>query len=1028
MTDSRRSPNVLTIPAGAPFLRTLVDGLLDGEVVPGFAPRHDPLALADATIFLPTRRAARALRDAFLDALDGRAALLPRIAPLGDVEEDASLADAPDDLDAELPPAVGPLERRLTLARMVMRFAETLDRSALSLDSRDGPLIPATAAEAIHLAGDLEALVEAVETEEVDLSSLDTLVGGEHDTFWELTSAFLKIALRAWPDHVEGLGRMDPSRRRRLQIDAAAARVAAGDAPVVAAGSTGSVPATRRLLAAIAHAPRGAVVLPGFDRDALDDASYARLLDEEPGSYGHPQRGLALLVRALGARRDEVRAFGPVPPFLAARARLVADAMRPAATTDMWSYTEGSRPHGPDALDGVASVAAEHPRGEAEAIAVALRETLERPGATAALVTPDRDLAIRVGVELERWGVAVDDSAGAPLKDTDAGALLRLLAEAGLDPSPSSLHALLRHPRGAAWAAEACGPRAADALAVLGFRSPALDPGFAALDAAPAPDPARRPSSIEARFDGADREAARRLLNRLRDALQPLTPLQTMAEAPLDRLADALTCSYTFIVGERSDEASEHILGFLEELREAAAHADPVPPRAASGVLVALMAGRVVRPAGRRHPRLQILGPLEARMIQADRVVLGGLNEAVWPPAPQADPWINRPLRAQLGLPPPERRIGLSAHDFAQGLGAREVILTRAAKAGGAPTIASRWLERIAAVADPAALAAAEARGRRFAALADALDDAPRDAAPQPPAPRPSRDLRPTRMSVTAVETWLRDPYSIYARMILRLDELGPIAPPPGPRELGEAIHAALQRFVEERIDPAGPAARDALLGFGRDAFGPLLARDEIRVLWWPRFERAADWMLGFERDRAPHLAAAHVEQKGETRFTTSAGREFALTARADRVDAMADGTYAILDYKTGAAATVKQALAGFAPQLPLEAAILRAGGFSLAPGGGDVGGLTLLRLTGRDPAGEITDIRDKAETLDAVADRALARFKAVVERFENEEMPYLSLSHPRFVARPEGPYAHLARVKEWSATGGAPEGDGGDA
>ncbi|GLK54260.1 ATP-dependent helicase/nuclease subunit B [Methylopila capsulata] len=1023
-----RAPNVLTIPAGAPFLATLARGILDGTVVPDFAPRGDPLALAEATIFLPTRRAARALRDAFLAELDGRATLLPRIAPLGDVDDDAGAAEDAAEADGELPPAAAPLERRLALARLVFGFAGALDRSMLRLSDEDGPLIPATAAEAIHLAAELEALIDQIETEEVDVAALGALAPGEHDRYWAITQSFLQVALTAWPEHLEQVGRLDPSRRRRLQLDAAAAQVIAGAGPVIAAGSTGSAPATRRLIAAIAHAPRGAVVLPGFDRDGLDDAAWTALRDgDAPGLYGHPQRGLSRLAQALGVSRAEVRELAPASPALAARARLAGDALRPAETTDAWGASSGDLFEVVGSLDGVALVDAPHPRGEAAAIAVALRETLATPGKTAALVTPDRGLAARVATELARWGVAIDDSAGAALKATPAGGLLRLVAEAAFDSRPAPLLALLRHPRCRLADAPGLGPRATDALDILAFREALPGRGFEALRRAlREPEEGERRHGPAKRFGGPDRAAARALVDSLEAALSPLASALDAPTAPLERLAAALTGAYTEIAGEAEGDDAEAVVQFLEELREAALEAEPIAPRAFPGVLVALMAGRVVRPPRDRHPRLRILGPLEARLLHVDHMVLGGLNEGVWPPTPQSDAWINRPLRAQLGLAPPERRIGLSAHDFVQGLGAREVTLTRAAKAGGAPTIPSRWLQRLAAVADPIAHAAAKARGARLARLAEKLDEAPREPAPRPPEPRPPLALRPLQISVTGVETWLRDPYSLYARAVLRLDELGPVGPEPGARELGDVIHAALEAFARSGLTAADPDARPALLRFGEAAFGPLLERDDARLLWWPRYARIVDWFLGFERSRAPFVARTLVEQTAAHRFTTRMGREFALTARADRIDALNDGDFAILDYKTGRTASVKQVLAGFAPQLPLEAALLAVGGFAdAAPDGGTPSGLALIRLTGRDPAGEVVDVRAKDEPIADVAAKALTRFRQVVDRFEDEAEPYRSLSHPTFLSRPEGPYAHLARVKEWSATGGASDGEG---
>lgn len=1013
--DSSR-PNVLAIPPGVAFLPALARGILDGEVVPGFAPRADPIALADATVYLPTRRAVRGLRDAFLEALDGRATLLPRIAPLGDVEDDAEIVEPL--AETELPPPAAPFARRLVLARLVSAFAAALDRSILGLKSEDGPLVPATAADAIHLAGDLEALIDAIETEEVELSGLDALIPGEHDRYWAITQAFLKVALAAWPEHCASAGVLDPSRRKRLTLGMAARRAAAGRGPVIAAGSTGSAPATRRLIEAIARHPRGAVVLPGLDRDGLDDAAWRLLLESREASLaGHPQGGLSRLLASLGAARSDVRALGAPSPALAARARLVSEALRPAETTDAWRARRLADAELADAMAGVAILDAPNLRLEAAAVAVALREVLETPEKTAALVTPDRALAARVAAELERWGISVDDSAGRPLAATAAGTLLRLIAETALDPRPELVLALVRAPA-CRLAAEA-GSRALDALDVVALRTIAPGEGLGALrDILSSAEGGR---GVAARFGAEDRARAYELVGRIETALGPLAAFAAERAAPLDRLVGALDAAFSALAAETEEARS--VADLIDELEGAASAADPIAPIAFPGVLEALMAGRVLRPPRDRHPRLRILGPLEARLLRFDRVVLGGLNEGTWPAVPQADPWINRPLRAALGLPAPERRIGLAAHDFAQGLGAEEVVLARAAKVGGAPTVPARWLQRLAAVAAGPAHDGAKARGERFLRLAEALDDAAREPAPRPPEPRPPLGLRPERLSVTEVETLLRDPYSIYARHVLELQALDPVGPQPGAAELGNAIHKALQTFTESGMAPDAPEAREALLAFGREAFGQLIERDDVNTLWMPRFARIADWILAFHRERAGAVAASHVEAKGGLTFDTRAGRSFALNARADHIDAMREGGVALLDYKTGATASVRQVLAGFAPQLPLEAAILREGGFKgLEPGAIDA--MALVKLTGREPAGEVVDIRDKEKSPDAIAAEALARFKAVIDRFEDETEPFRSLSHPKFLARPEGPYAHLARVKEWSATGGAAEGE----
>jgi len=434
----------------------------------------------------------------------------------------------------------------------------------------------------------------------------------------------------------------------------------------------------------------------------------------------------------------------------------------------------------------------------------------------------------------------------------------------------------------------------------------------------------------------------------------------------------------------------------------------------------AALGGRVVRPPPRSGARVRILGTIEARLADSDRVVLGGLVEGTWPPDTQCDAWLSRPMRKQLGLDLPERRIGLSAHDFAQLLGAPEVILTRAAKIAGAPTVPSRLVQRLAAVAGPH-WQAAVARGDLYLAWARELDW-PDEVTPAPrPAPKPPRAARPKGLSVTEIEHWLRDPYTVYAKHILKLRPLDAVDTAPGAAERGNVIHAAINDFTRQFADnlPADPAA--ALIDFGRARFRELEEFPEARAFWWPRFVRIARWFGGWEAGRRPDIAALAAEIQGEFDIPLAEGM-FKLRGRADRIERHADGRYVILDYKTGSVRTEKQVRTGLAPQLTLEAAMLRRGGFKGIPVGAAVAELAYVMLKGGARAGEFIPVDFKEGTPDGQADRALEKLSELVRRFDNECEPYRSLVHPMWKAR-YGDYDHLARVKEWSATGG-PEDD----
>jgi len=410
--------------------------------------------------------------------------------------------------------------------------------------------------------------------------------------------------------------------------------------------------------------------------------------------------------------------------------------------------------------------------------------------------------------------------------------------------------------------------------------------------------------------------------------------------------------------------------------------------------------------------------------MQADRIIVGGLIEGVWPPSPRIDPWLSRPMRHELGLDLPERRIGLSAHDFAQLLGADEVILTHSAKAGGAPAVASRFLHRLEAVAGGGLWKAAGRAGEKYVAYAHELDRPGQVTPARQPEPRPPRAMRPLKLSVTAIEDWLRDPYTIYAKHILRLDALDPVDMPLSAADRGSAIHDALGEFTEAfaaRL-PDDPAR--ALRDIGEKYFAPLMERPEARALWWPRFQRIARWFAEWEQARRDAIEKIVAETRGEIAIALGNERIFHLSARADRIERRQGGGYAILDYKTGQPPTAKQVRMGLSPQLTLEAAILREGGFPDIDVGSAVSQLVYVRLSGNNPPGEerILELKikpnDTPQPPDTAAAEARQKLEALIRAFEDETQAYTSLNLPMWTNR-YGTYDDLARIKEWSAAGG---------
>jgi len=1006
------SAHVFTIPASAPFLPTLIRALTKGELIAGFPNSADPLALANATLFLPTRRACALAREAFLDVLGVEAAVLPRIVPLGDIDEDelAFAEAASGEAGLDVPPELGGLERRMLLAQFVLAWAERLKP-----EKGEPPLIVHSPAAALALADALARLIDDMTTRQVAWERLNGLVPDHLDRYWQLTLDFLKIAGENWPKLLDERGAIEPAARRDLLIEAERIRLAVNDAPVIAAGSTGSMPATAKLLATIAKLPHGAVVLPGLDTD-LDDDSWeliggvkdgARVV--QPPASGHPQFAMHALLRRIGIGRDDVA------PLAAngARERLTSEAMRPSDATEHWAERIDTAARD-EALASLAMIEAANAEEEALAIAVALREAVEQDK-TAALVTPDRALARRVAAALGRWNIEADDSGGDALPDTEAGVFARLVAQAALGGlAPVTLLALCKHARFRLGAAAGAHTRAIAALELAVLRGPRPRPGTKGLAHALATFRATKEtlhgSDPRKRITNADLDAAQALVERLGVALAPLedsngTHSFSALAAQHAGAVRALSADDTGTQAAFAGEDGAKLADAFAEVAEQRADLRAAPGDYAD-LFETAIAGEVCRRAGRPGARVRILGTIEARLIHVDRIVLGALVEGVWPPETRSDPWLSRPMRLELGLDLPERRIGLSAHDFAQLLGMPEVILTRAAKLGGAPTVASRFTQRLAAVAGETQWKSALERGARYVAWARDLDHAPmRHTAPL--------EVRPTRLSVTDIEHWLRDPYTIYAKHILKLAPLDAVDTKPGARDRGTVIHGAIGDFTEQYAKglPDDPLGR--LLALGEKRFAPLQDYPEARAFWWPRFLRIARWFVAWETSRRTNVATLFAEVGGSLEVPFGK-RTFKLTTRADRIERLADGSYAILDYKTGSTPTEKQVRTGLSPQLTLEGAILRAGAFEDVPAG-SLSQFAYVSLRGRDPAGEESAIEFKDGTADHHADKALTKLKGIVARFEDEATPYRSLVSPMWKTR-YGDYDHLARVKEWSA------------
>jgi ATP-dependent helicase/nuclease subunit B len=968
--------NLATIPAEAGFLDTLAAR---------WRAAHGSDALARGVILLPTRRSARALAATFVAQAGGRPLLLPRIAALGAPDE------APLVLAGELslPPAVDAGERLGALAALVLKLPANLGGGG-------------SADRALALARELAALMDEAERAEVPLAeALTRAADADYALHWQVTLRFLRIVTEAWPAWLIERGLMNPAARQvallRAQARAWEARPPAE--PVWVAGTTAGIPAVAELLRVVAALPQGQVVLPALDQELAAGAWAA--VDES-----HPQGGMKRLLAMLGAEVGAVARWSGAAVASAGRVRTLSRALLPAAV-----LAADWRASGPVDTGGLWRLEAADEQEEALAIALILRQTLESPGARAALVTPDRVLALRVVAELGRFGVVADDSAGEELAATPPAVFLRLLAQAVLSGfAPVPLLALLKHPLAAVGLAPAaCRARARQLE--LGLRGPKPPPGLAGLRTR-----AEGVSPVAVALVAALEKAAAPLL-RVAGAISvaPADLLRALlAAAEAVATTDTQAGAELLWSGEEGEALAQVLAGALPGL----GHLPAQPPEVLPGVLEAVLEGAVVRSRralrgreGREHPRVFVWGLLEARLQSAEVLVLGGLVEGVWPPATDPGPWMSRPMRARAGLPGSEEAVGQAAHDFfTLATAAPTVVLSSPRRRDGAPAVRARWLVRLEAFL----------RGRApvlpvhpAAAWARALDQPvgpPRPA--RPPTPRPPLAVRPRRLSVTDVETWVVDPYALYARHILRLLALPPLEQETDAADYGVIVHRALHDLAATlgTTWPADGAER------ARQALEHALERERLRrslAEWWrPRLRRIADWVAEREAERRQRgMRAIAAEASGEWELPQTGG--FRLRGRADRIECRADGMLAIVDYKTGEVPTEKAVAAGFRPQLLLEAAMARAGAFGPSVQG-EVAELLYWQLSGRAIAGrDLSLFAGDAAVLRRQVDAAAEGLRALIRRFDRPQQPYLARPHPQHVPR-FSDYAQLARVAEW--------------
>jgi ATP-dependent helicase/nuclease subunit B len=966
--------NIYTIPAGISFVDALAQRLLEET-------KESPLSLTSYKILLPTRRACKHLQEAFLRQSAGKPLLLPAMAPLGDIDEEElsiTLFQAEDMLS--LPPSISKLERTILLTQLVRAQGRG---KGLEQD--------------VHLAQALGKLMDQIYTEDLDIQNLDKAVPREEFAeHWQVSLDFLKLISKHWPEILQERGVIDLAdhRNRLMKKLASYWEAHPPEGKIIAAGSTGSIPATARFLKTIAELENGRVVLPGLDQ-LMDEESW-NILDDT-----HPQYLLKQLLKKLEIPRDGVLLWPGIQEAEKhqARRRLVSEIMRPADTTDRWLDLPRNFTLSKDDIS-IERYDCDTSQEEALTIAVILREALENPDTTAAIVTPDRKLARRIAMACRRWGIEIDDSAGRSLPETEAGLFFQLCLEAACSGfRPVSLLAFCKTslclpPSFNNWRETV---RKADEKIMRGPVSKK-------------PLEYYKKQTGQEFFSASEKADLISFIEFIEDTFQELAALCNAEQPqPFEKwISSHLKVLECFCDPEIlwSGEDGENLALFLSEIQEYAEDVPSLDGEAYLSFLVQMMKDISVRPVYGFHPRLAILGQLEARLLSADIMVLSGLNEETWPPAPPASPWMSRPMLKNFGLPSPERSIGLAAHDYAQALCGPKVYLTRSLKKDGAPTVPSRWLQRLDTVLE-ALNCKEEIYSGKALAIARKLDNVSNYTQIARPAPRPPLTLRPRKLSVTKIETWMNDPYSIYGRYILRLKKLDPLEQDLDAALRGNILHAVLFRFVSE----GGALSVPRFLSLAREEFDKENIEGDVRALWEPRLYQLADWLVKKEAQWREVWKPYQQEISGEMVFETKE-KPFTLTGKADRIDLSRDGeSVAIIDYKSGGSFTMAGMLDGRHPQLPLEALMIENAAFENVRSL-ETGNLSYWILKGGKEPGIAVEVA--GDKLQASIENAKEGFRRLIEIFDCEETPYYSIPNPDRIPA-YNDYEYLARIKEWS-------------
>ncbi|MCY4542158.1 MAG: double-strand break repair protein AddB [Rhodobacteraceae bacterium] len=974
MFEHSTKPRVFFLPPGCHFAEEFVAGLISRMA------NTEPAAMAQVRIHANTASLRRAITEAFI--AQGNT-FIPRIRLLTEFATDPDFPNIP-----------GPVSR-------LVRELELAEATSALLD-RDKRFAPRSTT--YELATSLARLMDEMHDRNIRPDRLRQLDLTSHSAHWDQSLRFINIIDRYW----RATSVPDANARQRLVVEAQLERWRREPPshPVIVAGSTGSQATTLMFMKAVASLPQGALLLPCFDNE-LPPAAW-QMLDSPATSESHPQYRFVELAEELGIDLADVAPWRRQTRVDRNRNRLVSLALRPAPVTDQW-LNEGSRLTGlSEAARGLTLIEASSPREEAEAIAVRMRAAVHE-NQSIGLVTPDRQLVMRVKAALKRWNLVPQDSVGDPFTRTPQGRFLVQIGNLmGRRAGLGDIFSLLKNPL-----TNSADQRSQHVRIVRRMETDVRRQG-------PEFDPLQQLEKWAGRRGRDSRAKAlftwyERLFRRL--AAVATMPFAQMVHVHME-FAEAFAAtpngSPSELLWRRDMAAARRAAQLMKELTDNTGNLGAISPMDYASIFFGVASGVRVTEPYRSHPLLAVWNTEDVRMQRPDIVIAGGLNEGSWPVHISQDAWLNRNLRLQLGLTSPERRVGLAAHDFQQAISLPVVVLARSKRGAETTNIACRWLSRLVGLLaglgpeGEQALADMRSRGNRWIGLAEALNRPKERVEPAArPCPAPPAAVRPKRLSVTEINTLNTDPYAIYARHVLNLWPLLELSADTGPRIRGIRMHALMAEFAK-RFDNMSPEeGQQLLLSLARRHFSGTGAPPFAERLWQGQFEKLAGELASLEVTLRSKGEPEELECIGEHLFEEL---EFTLTGRVDRLDLSDNEELSVFDYKTGQI-PAKSRMKEWDKQLQLLAALAQLGAFT----GGHLGDVCAAGYVGIGSKLEFRTISDTADSSDLIAE-VLQELQTVIGHYSSESSGYLSRRIPRDTPF-ETQYNHLARFGEWDDT-----------